>query len=137
MKFFEKLKLLPGLYTELKQLNENLVRYGALFSNRDFISWLESQTAKANANKVSTLTKAEILLLKEWLNKKLKEKGLTVEDIQKKQHYSYIKDSIESVFRDCERIGNIATRNAVAIAFGYKSFNELLLAYEAEQGGKR
>ena len=129
------LKLLQELYLELREYNEQTTKLEELYtelktfnSNVEYFNLLKTEARRNRANPIRTMNEFERLSLKKWINERLKEKGISFngEGYGFRQAREFIIDQINCA--------GSPTRQLVASALGYGSFEELLEAYRETKG---
>jgi hypothetical protein len=117
------LKLLQELYHELKTFNENV----------EYFSCLEKEKRLRQINPMRTMMEDEKIYLKRWINKRIEEKNINLDDLPTNQWVAkHIKDFLDSrVLCGTER-----ARRVLSEVLGYGSFDDMLAAFRQEKGGK-
>jgi hypothetical protein len=132
--------LLEGIFTELKLLNENLEKLSVFNENTSTISFLKQLAAAADShfdekeqkerlNPLREMTETEIFSLKHWVNFRIEEKEISIEDISlgngciKNQVIKFLASK-----RNCTKIA----RDAISAALGYATFYDLVKDWRKE-----
>jgi len=111
------LKLLEGLYLELKVFNENV----------EYFSCLKHEKECRQENPLKTMTDTEIIALKIWINKQLKEKNITFNSNTYEERH--VNKFLDLGYRKATK----PVRDLISAALGYGSFNDLLVAYRQQE----
>jgi len=116
------LKLLEGLYQELKTFNENV----------EYFSLLEKEKQRNRKNPIRTFKRGEKAAFKHWINKQVEAKRINPDDLLVD---NYVKNNIRLFLRSEVSQGTEIVRRALSDALGYGSFDDLLAAYLREAKG--
>jgi len=111
------LKLLEGLYQELKTFNENV----------DYYTHLKNVKKDKPEYSLAMMTDTEVIALKIWIKKRLEEKNITFQG--KNYHEEKTRNFLELDYR----LTTKPVRTHISAALGYSSFDELLAAYKKER----
>jgi len=116
------LKLLEGLYQELKKFNENV----------EYLPLIEIEKKRNRENPMRVMEKKEKIALHRWIEKQMEAKKINPDDLLVEGH---TRRSIEKFFQ-CEiSCGTEYIRRTLSEALGFASFNDLLTAYRQKTKG--
>ena len=116
------LKLLQELYLELKVFNENV----------EYFTCLKYEKEHRRENPMRGMTEKEKISLKRWINKRIEEENVNVNDLPVD---GYVIRNIHKFLDGDTKCGGVRARRSVSEALGYGSFAELLAAYRQQTEG--
>jgi len=119
------LKLLEGLYQELKTFNENV----------EYFSCLKYEKKRNSENPMRTMDQKERIAIHRWINKQIEAKKISLDDLLVDFNR---KRCIEKFLENETGCGTEFVRRDLSKALGFTSFDDLLIAYKQEnKGGKK
>jgi hypothetical protein len=130
------LELLGGIYAELKTLNKNLEDLSVFNASTATARLLKELAAAADhhleekkqrerENPLRAMTEVEIFQFKQWINARIKARGISIDDICLKDGYTR-KTVVEFLTSENARSSTSRARNTLSAALGYATFYDLV-----------